>query len=246
MTLAQRTALVTGSTRGIGRAIAQRLAADGARVAVCGRDERVAAQVAETIVAAGGEAIGVALEVSDPASVEAAVARCEERLGGIDILVNNAGITRDGLLVRMSADDWDRVIDVNLGGIYRCTKAVVRGMIKRRRGRIINISSISGLVGNAGQANYAASKAAIVGFTKSLARELAGRGITVNAVAPGFIDTDMTDALTDAQKVELVKSIPLGQTGKPEDIAAAVAYLASDDAGYVTGHTLVVDGGFAM
>lgn len=246
MRLAQKTAIVTGSTRGIGRAIAERLAALGASVAVCGRNGAQAEEVAAAIVAQGGSAHGFRCDVTSTDDVESLVQRVQEVFGSIDILVNNAGITRDSLLMRMREDDWDHVLDVNLKSIYRCTKAVLRPMLKRRSGRIINITSVVGISGNVGQANYAASKAAVIGFTKSLAREVASRGITVNAVAPGYIETDMTDALDETIKQNIISAIPIGEIGKPEDVAHAVAFLASDEARYITGHTLVVDGGLTM
>lgn len=244
MSLSGKVALVTGSTRGIGRAIAARLVQEGAVVVVTGRDGQAAEAVAREL--GEGRAYGMALEVSDPDSVDTLLKSVEERLGGVDILVNNAGITRDTLLMRMSEADWDQVMSVNLKGAFRCSKGVLRGMLKKRWGRIINITSISGLIGNPGQTNYSASKAALIGFTKSLAREVASRGITVNAVAPGFIETDMSDALGTEQKEALAERIPQGRFGKPEDVAGCVAFLASEDASYITGHTLVVDGGLAM
>ncbi|HLS91507.1 MAG TPA: 3-oxoacyl-[acyl-carrier-protein] reductase [Limnochordia bacterium] len=246
MRLSGKVALVTGSTRGLGRAMAERLAAEGASVAVTGRDGRRAQEVAEQLVAQGYQAIGLALEVSDPESVASALKEIEERLGPVDILVNNAGINRDMLLVRMDEEAWEEVMRVNVTGAYRLAKGVLRGMMKRRWGRIINVSSVVGLIGNPGQTNYGASKAALIGFTKSLAREVASRGITVNAVAPGFIQSDMTDALSAEQKERLAEKIPMGRIGRPEEVASCVAFLASDDAAYITGHTLVVDGGLAM
>src|SRR5690606_27522257 len=246
MRLSGKVALVTGSTRGLGRAMAERLAAEGASVAVTGRDGRRAQEIAEQLVAQGHQAIGLALEVSDAASVANALNEIEERLGPVDILVNNAGINRDMLLVRMDEEAWEEVMRVNVTGAYRLAKGVLRGMMKRRWGRIINVSSVVGLIGNPGQTNYGASKAALIGFTKSLAREVASRGITVNAVAPGFIQSDMTDALSAEQKERLAEKIPMGRIGRPEEVASCVAFLASDDAAYITGHTLVVDGGLAM
>ena len=246
MSLTGRVALVTGSTRGIGRAVAARLVREGAVVVVTGRDEQVAAAVAEELDGDGGRAIGLPLEVSRLESVDQLICEVNERLGGIDILVNNAGITRDTLLMRMSDEDWDHVVDINLRGAFRCTKGALRGMLKKRWGRVINISSVVGIIGNPGQTNYAASKAALIGFTKSLAREVASRGITVNAVAPGYIESDMTAALSKEQRDAIAERIPQGRVGTPEEVAGCVAFLASDDASYITGHTLVVDGGMAM
>lgn len=241
-----KVALVTGSTRGLGKAIAQRLAAEGAAVAVTGRRAEAAERVAAELRDAGGKAAGFALEVGSAQSVESLVEAVEAALGPVDILVNNAGIVKDQLLVRMSEEEWDAVFETNVKGAYLCSRRVLRGMIKKRWGRIVNISSVVGLIGNPGQANYAATKAALIGFTKSLAREVASRGITVNAVAPGFIASDMTDALSEAQKAALAEKIPQGRIGLPEEVAACVAFLASDEAAYITGHTLVVDGGLAM
>jgi 3-oxoacyl-[acyl-carrier protein] reductase len=241
--LAGKVAVVTGGSRGIGRAIAEALHGAGAKVAVLGRD---GARAAEVAAAVGDRAFGVAADVSDAAHVAQAVAMVEERLGPVDILVNNAGITKDGLLARMGGDDWDVVLNANLKGAFLMTKAVTRGMMKRRWGRVVNITSVVGLTGNAGQANYAASKAGLIGFTKAVARELASRNVLVNAVAPGFIDTDMTRALTDPQRDALVKQIPLGRLGQGGDVAHAVLFLASDLAGYITGQVLVVDGGMVM
>lgn len=245
MRLSGKTALVTGSTRGIGRAIAQRLAEEGARVVVSGRSEEQAKRVASEIVAAGGHAVGIAADVSVPDSAEALVQGALEELGRLDILVNNAGVTRDNLFVRMKPDEWQTVLDVNLHGVYNCTRAAVRAMMRQRYGRIINISSIVGLTGNPGQTNYAASKAAVIGFTKSLARELAGRNITVNAVAPGYIRSDMTDELSEEIQEKLIKQIPMGRVGEPAEVAHAVLFLAEDHSSYITGQTLVVDGGMS-
>ncbi|MGH7586633.1 MAG: 3-oxoacyl-[acyl-carrier-protein] reductase [Gemmatimonadales bacterium] len=241
--LSGKTALVTGSTRGIGRAIAGVLHSAGAAVAVHGRDAARAAEIAGTL---GGRAIGVGAELADAAQVAAAVERVEKELGPVDILVNNAGLTRDNLMLRLSEADWDAVVDANLKGAFLFTKAVLRGMMKRGGGRVINVTSIVGIIGNKGQANYAASKAGLIGFTKSVAREYASRGILVNAIAPGFIETDMTGALPEAARDALLGQIALGRLGRPEDIAGAVLYLASDLAAYVTGQVLVVDGGMVV
>jgi 3-oxoacyl-[acyl-carrier protein] reductase len=241
--LAGRTALVTGSTRGIGRGIAQALAEAGARVAVVGRDESRAAGVASELP---GEAAGFACDVTDAASVTALVERVEKELAPVDILVNNAGITRDNLLVRIKDEDWDAVLDANLKAAFVAIRAASRGMMKRRWGRIINISSVVGIMGNKGQANYAASKAGLIGLTKSVARELASRNVLANVVAPGYIETDMTAAMTDDARNAITSQIPVERLGRPEDIAGAVAFLASDYAAYVTGQVLVVDGGLVM
>jgi 3-oxoacyl-[acyl-carrier protein] reductase len=241
-----RVSLVTGASRGIGRAIALGLAGEGATVFVGARDEAKLAEVVTQITDAGGKAVAVALDVADRASLDAALARILDAHGRLDHLVNNAGITRDNLLLRMKKEEWDSVIATNLTGTYLCTQAVLKPMLKQRSGRIVNVTSVVGLTGNAGQANYAASKAGIVGFTKAVAREVASRSITVNAVAPGFIDTDMTAAMNDKAKESLIASIPLGRVGRPEDIAHAVAFLVSDAAAYITGQVLGVDGGFHM
>jgi 3-oxoacyl-[acyl-carrier protein] reductase len=237
-----RVALVTGSTRGIGKAIAETLVGCGARVAVVGRDRAKSAAVSESINGAGG----FACDVGDPASVEALVAEVEKSLGAIDILVNNAGLTRDNILFRLKNDDWDAVLDANLRGAFVAIRAASRGMIKRRWGRIINIASVVGLVGNKGQSNYAASKAGLIGLTKSVAKELASRNVLANVVAPGFIETDMTAAMTADAKAALSQQIPLERLGKPSDVAGAVAFLASDAAAYITGQVIVVDGGMVM
>jgi len=242
ISLTGKTALVTGSTRGIGRAIAEGLVAYGARVAVVGRDLATAEKVAEEI----GEARGFACDVSDPASVTMLVQSVEDAFGQLDILVNNAGITKDNLMARMKDEDWDAVMATNLRSAFVATRAAQRGMMKRRWGRIINITSVVGLVGNKGQANYAASKAGLIGLTKSAAKELSSRNILVNAVAPGYIQTDMTAQLNEEARTALSSQIPLGRLGEPKDIAGAVAFLASDLAAYITGQVLVVDGGMVM
>jgi 3-oxoacyl-[acyl-carrier protein] reductase len=245
--LAGKTAIITGASRGIGAEIARKFAADGAKVVVnySGSQEKAEAVVAE-IQANGGEAIAVKANVSDAESVKAMVDETMKAFGSVDILVNNAGITRDNLMMRMKDDEWDDVINTNLKGVFVCTKAVTRQMMKQRAGRIINISSIVGVMGNAGQANYVASKAGVIGLTKTTARELASRGITANAVAPGFITTDMTDQLTDEVQKAMLGQIPLGRFGAPEDVAKAALFLASDDASYMTGQTLHLDGGMVM
>lgn len=245
MSLNGKTALVTGASRGIGRAIALRLAEDGANVAViyAGSADKAEAVVNE-ITALGVNAKAYLCNVADSAAVNETVKAVTNDLGKIDILVNNAGITRDGLMLRMKDEDFDAVLDTNLKGAFNMIRACYSGFIRKKSGRIINISSVSGIMGNAGQANYSASKAGVIGLTKSVARELASRGITCNAVAPGFIQTDMTENLGDNNP--LLNSIPLGRMGKPEDIAAAVAFLASDSAAYITGEVLKVDGGLAI
>ena len=240
-------ALVTGGSRGIGRAIALQLASTGHAVAVnYASNEAAAADVVAAIESAGGTAIAVGADVGDDDAVAAMVDTVTEQLGPITVLVNNAGITDDGLMLRMGPDQWDRVITTNLRSVYLCTKAVLKGMIRAKGGRIINISSVSGVSGNPGQANYAASKAGVIGFTKSMAKEVGSRGITVNAVAPGFIETDMTEALGDAVTERAAEQISLGRLGRPEEVASVVGYLASDDASYITGQTIVVDGGLAL
>lgn len=246
MRLAGRVAMITGANRGLGREIALRLAADGAVAAVCARDIAAAESVVAEISATGGRGFAVQLDVTNTSSCEAAVDHVLKECNRIDMLINNAGITKDSLLLRMSEDAWDAVIDTNLKGVYRCSRAVLRPMLKARNGCIVSISSVVGISGNPGQTNYSAAKAGIIGFTKSLAQEVAGRGIRVNAVAPGYVDTDMTQKLSAEQQTALLSRIPLGKTGKPADIAAAVAFLVSDDAAYITGQTLVVDGGLTM
>jgi 3-oxoacyl-[acyl-carrier protein] reductase len=237
-------ALVTGASRGIGAAIAARLSAEGARVVGTATTPEGAARVGEALAAGGGR--GAVLDVGSQSSIDALIADIEAREGSVGILCNNAGITRDTLLMRMRPQDWDAVIETNLASVYRLSKAVLRGMMKARKGRIISIASVVGVTGNPGQANYAAAKAGMIGFSKSLAREVGSRAITVNVVAPGFIDTDMTRALSEEQRSALGARIPLGRLGDPADIAAAVAFLASPEAAYITGETLHVNGGMHM
>ncbi len=242
-TLSGRTALVTGASGGIGSAIAKALSEAGAKVVLSGTREGVLNEVAATLP---GESAVVTCNLSDTDAVDGLAAKAEDVVGPLDILIANAGITRDKLLMQMKDDDWNDVIDINLGSYYRLTKSVVRGMMKRRHGRIIGITSVVGVTGNPGQTNYCASKAGMIGFTKSLAQEVASRGITANAIAPGFIESPMTDVLPEAQKSSLLGRIPAGRLGQGADIAAAAVYLASDEAGYVTGQTLHVNGGMAM
>ncbi len=244
--LANQIAVVTGAGRGIGRAIALKFAAEGADVVCVSRTVENSEKVAGEIRALGRKAWAVAVDVSDSAAVAAAAEKILADAGRVDILVNNAGVTRDGLLMRMSEADWDAVLNTNLKGAFLFTKAFTRAFAKQRSGRIINLASVIGLIGNAGQANYAASKAGLIGFTQSVARELAGRGVTCNAIAPGFIETDMTAVLAEEMKSELLKRIPLGSFGQAEDIAGAALYLASPAARYVTGQVLTVDGGMVM
>ncbi len=247
MRFENQVAVVTGAGRGIGHAIALRLAQEGARVASVSRTESNAQKTADEINALRPEAAkAYAVDVSDHAAVQAAGARILEDFERVDVLVNNAGVTRDGLTMRMSVDDWDTVLNTNLKGAFNFVQALQRAMIRQRSGRIINISSVIGLIGNAGQANYAASKAGLIGLTKSLARELASRGITVNAVAPGLIETDMTAVLSDEIRKNILSRIPLNALGQPDDIANAVAFLASAEAKYITGQVLAVDGGMVM
>jgi 3-oxoacyl-[acyl-carrier protein] reductase len=236
-------ALVTGASRGIGRAIAERLAADGATVIGTATSENGAQAISDYLQDSGE---GKVLDVALPESMQALLADITEKHGTVDILVNNAGITRDNLLMRMKDDEWQSIMDTNLTSIFKMSKAVLRGMMKKRKGRIINIGSVVGSTGNAGQANYAAAKAGVIGFSKSMAREVASRGITVNVVSPGFIDTDMTKSLTDDQKESIFKDIPANRLGDPKEIAATVGFLASDDAAYITGETIHVNGGMYM
>jgi 3-oxoacyl-[acyl-carrier protein] reductase len=247
MHLDGKVALITGASRGIGRSVAIDLAKAGAKVVINYAGNVAAAQeVEQTIRLAGGEAFIVQGDVANTEAVEAMVSQIMDRYGRIDILVNNAGITRDNLLMRMKEADWDAVMNTNLKGIFNCTKTVSRIMMKQKSGKIINMTSVVGLTGNAGQANYAAAKAGVIGFTKSMTKELASRGITVNAIAPGFIATDMTSVLSEQLKTELTTRIPLGRLGSPEDISAAVLFLVSEAANYITGQTLNVDGGMVM
>jgi 3-oxoacyl-[acyl-carrier protein] reductase len=242
-----RVALVTGASRGLGRAIALELGSAGNRIAVNYSSSAEAAKdVVSQIEAGGGEAVAVQADVADADQVAAMFEHVDETFGAVSILVNNAGITRDNLLLRMSQEEFDEVIATNLRSVYSCTKTALRGMLRARWGRIISIASVAGITGNAGQANYAASKAGIIGFSKSVAKEVGSRGITVNVVAPGFIETDMTDALAEDTKTAALETITLGRFGRPDDVAAAVGYLASDRAGYITGQVISVDGGIAL
>ena len=243
----KQTAIVTGGSRGIGRAVAVRLAKDGMNLVINYRGNSAAAEETERLCRElGAEVLLVQGDVSLAEDCEKLAAQAKEAFGRVDVLVNNAGITRDGLLARMTEEDFRAVLDVNLVGPWNMMKVVNRIMMKQRYGRIVNLSSVTGLMGNMGQTNYAAAKAGILGMTKSYAREVAGRGITVNAVAPGFIDTDMTEAMPEGAKDKIITGIPMGRTGKPEDVAEAVAFLASEQAGYITGEVLRVDGGMAM
>ena len=241
-----QTALVTGASRGIGRAIALALGKQGATVIGTATTPQGAEAISTALSDAGCRGRGVVLNVTDMAGIDTAIADIEAHEGAATILVNNAGITRDGLLIRMKPDDWQAIMDTNLSSVFRLSKACLRGMMKQRRGRIISIASVVGLIGNAGQANYAAAKAGIIGFSKSLAREVGSRGITVNVVAPGFIDTDMTRRLSEEQRTALLAPIALGRLGSVDDVAAAVSFLASPTAGYITGETLHVNGGMYM
>lgn len=243
MNLEGKIALVTGASRGIGRAIAELLVERGATVIGTATSESGAAAISEYL---GDNGKGLALNVTDVESIEATLKTVNEEFGVIDILVNNAGITRDNLLMRMKDDEWNDIIDTNLTPIYRMSKAVLRGMMKKRAGRIINVGSVVGTMGNAGQTNYAAAKAGVIGFTKSMAREVASRGVTVNTVAPGFIETDMTKALNDEQRAATLSNVPAGRLGDPREIASAVVFLASPEAAYITGETLHVNGGMYM
>lgn len=246
MSLEGKTALVTGATRGIGKAIAAALAAQGAKVIGTATSAEGAAAISENLKAAGHDGFGIVMNVADPESVEAGLKKVNDEAGAPLVLVNNAGITRDNLLMRLKDDDWADVIDTNLASVFRTSKAVLRGMAKARWGRIINISSVVAGMGNPGQANYCAAKAGVEGFTRSLAKEMSNRGITANCVAPGFIDTDMTRKLDDKQRDAMMEVIPAGRLGEPEEVAAVVAFLASDAAGYVTGETIHVNGGMYM
>jgi 3-oxoacyl-[acyl-carrier protein] reductase len=242
--LSGQVAVVTGGSRGIGKAIAERLAADGARVAVVARDAARAADAAAALAGEGHK--GYACDVADSGAVDALVKQIEQDLGPLDIVVNNAGVTADNLLVRIDDAAWQLVIDTNLKGAFNLTRAAARGMMRRRKGRIINITSVVGLTGNAGQANYAASKAGLIGLTKAVAKELASRNVLVNAIAPGFIETEMTAELSEAARTGLMGQIALGKLGKPEDVAGVVRFLSGPDAGYITGQVLVVDGGMVI
>jgi 3-oxoacyl-[acyl-carrier protein] reductase len=244
--LSGKVVLVTGASRGIGEGIAAAAAAEGAHVLCGARDEAKLLSVVTAITTSGRKAEAVALDVSSRASVDAAFEKLLAAHGRIDGLVNNAGITRDNLLLRMKPEDWESVLATNLTGVFHCTQAAMKPMLKQRTGRIVNVTSIVGITGNAGQANYAASKAGVIGFTKSVAREVASRSITVNAVAPGFIDTEMTAAMTDKAREAMISAIPLGRTGQARDVAGAVVFLLSDAASYITGQVVAVDGGFHM
>ncbi|MDP8247101.1 MAG: 3-oxoacyl-[acyl-carrier-protein] reductase [Candidatus Tritonobacter lacicola] len=246
MFLEDKVAIVTGAGRGIGREIALTFAREGARVAVVDIREETASETAGEAAAAGADSIALGTDVSDAKSAQEAVDNVIDKFGRVDILVNNAGVTADGLIMKMSDDSWNRVLDINLKGAFNFIKAVVRKMMKQRSGRIINISSVVGIMGNAGQANYAASKAGLIGLTKSVAKELASRGVTVNAIAPGFIATQMTESLPDEVKNKMLGFIPVGSFGAPSDVANAALFLASDLSDYITGQVIVVDGGMVM
>ena len=246
MQLANQVAVITGGARGIGREIALLFANEGADIALFDVNEQALAQTVQEIQALGRRAEGLMVDVTNAKIVEEAISKVLDKLGKLDILVNNAGITQDGLLVRMDEAQWDRVLTINLKGTFLCTRAAGKIMLKARRGRIVSIASIIGIIGNAGQANYAASKAGIIGLTKSVARELGSRGVTCNAIAPGFIKTDMTEKLPDEVKQRLLGQIPMAELGEAKDVAQAALFLVSDSARYITGHVLVVDGGLAM
>ncbi len=244
--MTNRIAFITGASRGIGKACALALSAAGAKVILAARQLDKLEQAAAEVRASGGEAFIISIDLSSPDSIKEAFSKASKDFGRIEILVNNAGVTRDGLALRMKRDDWNAVLETNLSGSFFCIQQVLSPMLRERWGRIVNITSVVGEAGNAGQANYAASKAGLIGLTKSLAQELASRNVTVNAVAPGFIETDMTAVLTDEQKAKVTESIPLKRIGKPEEIAAAVRFLCGEDAGYITGHVLDVNGGMYM
>ena len=246
MTLQGKVAVVTGGSRGIGRAVATVLAREGAVITLCARDRVLLEKVAAELESSGAQALAVQADVTRASEVEQMIGACVERFGQVDILVNNAGITRDNLLLRMKDEEWDAVLSTNLKGVFHCTRAVLRPMIKQRRGRIINLTSVVAVMGNLGQANYVAAKAGIIGLTKATAREVASRGITVNAVAPGFIETDMTHALGPELQEQMRSQIPLGRFGRPEDVAELVAFLASDRAAYITGQVIHLNGGLWM
>ena len=241
-----KVAVVTGGAQGIGSAVAERFAAEGARVIITSRDGTKAEEAAEALKQQGGEARGLAVRIDDRDSVKDLIDGVVETYGSIDVLVNNAATVRDTLLMRMKQADWDEVMRVNLGGVFICTQAVIRQMMRQRSGRIINMTSIVGLAGNAGQANYSASKAGIIGFTKSVAKEVGSRGITVNAIAPGFIETAMTEALPEAVRAAFLDATPLSRAGQPDDVAGIATFLASDDAAFITGQVMRVDGGMGM
>ena len=244
--LGGKVALVTGGSRGIGRAISLALAAHGAKVAINYASNAATAEETARTIGGASAAITLAGDVGNPVLAAALVAETIKAFGRIDILVNNAGVTADDLILRMSEAEWDKVIDTNLKGTFSVTKAAIRPMVRQRFGRVISVSSVAGIVGNAGQANYSAAKAGVIGFTKAIAKEVASRNITANVIAPGFIDTEMTKNLTDAQRSEIMRMVAVGRTGKPEDVAPAAVFLASDEAAYVTGHVLTVDGGLVM